>query len=469
MWMPHPIDLKFRLALRVVALAALCFLAASAYALFESDRTARARADWIAALVAKDLELQQDQIHWLKVGIDRSPDLEMIATPLMAPGLCIAYRTQKGEILQRVCSGAQPQETNAPAYFAALYRSVFKPGAEIAHPVFFRNEAQGEAVITLDPDNLIAQSWHETSRLLTVMAVTLSALCLLVYAALARALQPTRVIRTGLERLAAHDLSTRLPSFDLAELSAIGGVFNTLAETLQKTLAERNALTKQLIAVQDEERRHLARELHDEFGQCLAAISAMAASAGQTAEADCPALLPECRSISRTAAHMMETLRGTLIRLRPPDVDELGLTASLESLVAGWNSRSRGRTRFEIEVSGSVDSLPSPFGANLYRIAQEAITNAAKHAEATRVALHLHMPDHGEEIALTVEDDGKASDIDLGGKSGMGILGMRERIAALGGRMSFEPRRPSGLIMQAVIAAPHAANGPHLRTCRWRT
>jgi hypothetical protein len=98
----------------------------------------------------------------------------------------------------------------------------------------------------------------------------------------------------GLERLAANDLSVRLPDFDLAELSRINDVFNHFANCLEFTLAERNELAKRLIAVQDEERQTLARELHDEFGQCLAAISAMAAAIGQTAQVDCPALMPEC-------------------------------------------------------------------------------------------------------------------------------------------------------------------------------
>jgi nitrate/nitrite-specific signal transduction histidine kinase len=107
------------------------------------------------------------------------------------------------------------------------------------------------------------------TRLLTVVAITLICLCILIYLALDRALRPTKVIRAGLERLAMNDFTTRLPPFDLAELSSIPDVFNHLAESLDRTLNERNALTQRLIAVQDEERRHLARELHDEFGQCL--------------------------------------------------------------------------------------------------------------------------------------------------------------------------------------------------------
>ena len=122
------------------------------------------------------------------------------------------------------------------------------------------------------------------------MAFALAALCVAVYAVLARALRPTQAIGAGLRQLAANDLSARLPRFDLAELSVISDVFNSLAERLQTALAERNALTRKLIEVQDEERRHLARELHDEFGQSLSAIAAQAASAAHTAERECPPL-----------------------------------------------------------------------------------------------------------------------------------------------------------------------------------
>lgn len=326
----------------------------------------------------------------------------------------------------------------------------------------FSDQARGEAVASIDWQSLAGQSWRETSRLVTVMAAVLLGLCILVYAALARALRPTRVIRAGLAHLAAGDLSARLPSFDLAELSAVGHVFNDLASTLQTTLVERNALTRRLIAVQDEERQHLARELHDEFGQCLAAIAAVAASVGHTARQQCPALIPECLSIARTAAHMMDALRGALLRLRPPDVDQLGLAASLEGLVAGWNTRCGGHTRFAIALSGDFDALPPDFSASLYRIAQEAITNAAKHAQASQVTLRLCMQEAvgagaRTQIELTVGDDGKA-DADLAAGSGMGLLGMRERIMALGGQLSMENAHP-GLTLRAQIPLP-AATGP---------
>ena len=445
---PPAIDLKLRLTLRVAALAGLCFVTVAAYALFDSDRAAKAKASRIAEIVARDLSLQQSQAQWLSVSINATPDLQGIAA-LMEPGLCIAYRDNTGAFRQGVCSGARADEMTAPEIFASLYRAVFRPGEPVSMPVLVAGSARGVAVATFDSATQIGQSWREASRLLSIMAFALAGLCVAVYAALAPALRPTRAIGAGLRQLAANDLSARLPRFDLAELSVISGVFNTLAERLQTTLAERNALTRKLIEVQDEERRHLARELHDEFGQSLSAIAAQAAAAAHTAERECPPLYEECRGISRTTAHMMETLRGALVRLRPPDVEELGLTISLESLVASWNGFEKGRTRFEIAVTGAADDLPPGVSASLYRIAQEAITNAAKHAHARRVQLRLEAGD--ADIVLTVEDDGEASDAGLTPKAGMGLLGMQERVVSLGGTLQFERRETGGARLVARI------------------
>jgi signal transduction histidine kinase len=443
------IDLKLRLALRVAALAAICFLAVAAYALFDSDRIARAKVSRIAEIVAKDISLQQAQAQWYSLSSDRTPDLQRVAAPLMEPGLCVAYQDKTGAFRQGICNGTLDGEVAAPDSYATLYRAIFHPGEPISRPLSIGGEVRGMATAMLDPAAQIGESWREVSRLLSVMALTLAGLCLAVYATLARALRPTHIIRGGLKRLAANDLSARLPNFDLAELSAISNVFNTLAQKLEDTLAERNALTRQLIAVQDDERRHLARELHDEFGQSLTAIAAQAASAAHTAERDCPPLHEECRGILRTTSGMMSALRGALIRLRPPDLEELGLALSLESLVASWNGFEKGRTRFDIAIVGPVDDLPQSVCASLYRIAQEAITNAAKHARARHVQLRIEA--RRADIILSVEDDGEALGDSLPPKAGMGLLGMQERVASLGGTLRFERRAEGGARLVATI------------------
>src|SRR5579864_1770115 len=358
MWTFANCDLKYRLTLRVAAVTAFCFTAISGYLLLDHARSAQTRIDDVAELTAKTLQLQQNMIRWVSNARRFFPDLDSVAT-VMTPGQCIAFRAESGDILQRFCSGAPGGTGDPPKLFATLYRRLFDPGREAARPVLSGGNKVGDAVVWADPSVLTAEAWQEASRLMAVLAIAVLPLCALVYAALARALRPTRLIRTGLERIAANDLSARLPPFDLAELSAIRDVFNQLAEGLSAALAERSELTRRLIALQDDERRRLARELHDEFGQSLAAIRALAASARQSAAQDCPDLLAECDGIARTATDMMETLRGALFRLRPPDVDELGLAASLQGLVAGWNRRSRGQTRFDIALSGACEDLPA--------------------------------------------------------------------------------------------------------------
>jgi signal transduction histidine kinase len=146
---------------------------------------------------------------------------------------------------------------------------------------------------------------------------------------------------------------------------------------------------------------------------------------------------------------MMETLRGALVRLRPPDVEELGLTLSLESLVASWNGFEKGRTQFDIAIIGKVDDLPPSVCASLYRIAQEAITNAAKHAHARCVQLRLEAGP--TDIILSVEDDGEATGGSGATRAGMGLLGMQERVVSLGGTLRFERPMAGGARLVATI------------------
>ena len=456
MWTRY--DLKYRLTLRISGVATLCFAAICAYVLFDIARSADARNARIAEITARTLQLQQSKMQWVNNPPAGFPDLDAVAAASMTPGLCIAYRAVGDHMLQRICGGADAQSDEPPRAFAMLYRGLFGPGQEATRSVLSRDRKIGDAVVWIDADVMTADAWRELRRLLPVLGTALVLLCVLAHAALARALRPTRLICAGLERIVANDLTARLPPFDLAELSAIRDAFNQLADGLQAALAQRSELTRRLIALQDDERRHLARELHDEFGQSLAAIRALAAAMRESVALACPAALGECDSIARTAADMMETLRGALVRLRPPDIDELGLAASLEGLVAGWNRRQRGPARFEIDLSGPIDRLPDTTANNLYRIAQEALTNCAKHSAATRVRLQLAAQNSlgqgpsPDRIVLTVADDGAASD--LMGPPGMGLLGIRERVASLGGDMSFAAGDHGGSRLHVTIPVP---------------
>jgi protein-histidine pros-kinase len=138
-----------------------------------------------------------------------------------------------------------------------------------------------------------------------------------------------------------------MPRPRLIELRRIAAGFDHLAEQLQKTLASQRHLALRLLAVREEERRRLARELHDEFGQCLASIGAEAAFIGGRAEARDPDLLPAARAIAAVTAHMMESLQGILLQLRPGGTGGVRPERGPRGLVGLAASAGRLRVRAE--------------------------------------------------------------------------------------------------------------------------
>lgn len=304
----------------------------------------------------------------------------------------------------------------------------------------------GEFIVTPHLDSEALALWQQIRTVLG-MALGILVLNLLIYLPVRRALQPTEQILDALERMEAGDLSVRMPRPALIELARIAAGFDHLTERLQKTIGEQRHLAQRLLAVREEERRFLARELHDEFGQCLTSIRAEAAFIG--ARATQPELLPATRSIASVTAHMMEALQGILGQLRPAGLEEFGLQFGLEQLVGGWQRRL-GSCTFDLVVDGEIDDLPDDLTVSLYRIVQESLTNALRHGAPQQVSVRLCRAATG--CRLTVEDDGEGSDQNTAG-SGLGVLGMNERVAALGGRFAITRLAPQGMRVSAEFPA----------------
>jgi len=287
---------------------------------------------------------------------------------------------------------------------------------------------------------------------ISVAALMAAGIGLLAAALIGQALMPARMIIAGLRRLETGDFRHRLQDHRMAEFSHIARAVNDLTDRLEQTTAERVALTKRLFQVQEEERRALARDLHDEFGQCLTAAGALATTIEFGAAADRPDLAGDARSIAHLVKRMMSTVREALARLRSQDVDELGLETSLAQLVGGWNAQAAPRAVFHLAVGGDLAAVPSQTALSIYRIAQECLTNAARHGRPSDIYLRVERTTaaDGEAVTLRVEDNGGGDPSKIIAASGHGILGIRERIAALGGSLSIG-RAAKGISVAAII------------------
>ncbi|MGY0197212.1 histidine kinase [Leptothrix sp. BB-4] len=296
-----------------------------------------------------------------------------------------------------------------------------------------------------------------------------------------RAFAPLTGLLAAIGRLEHQDAAgvRELPRMPIRELESIATALRELVRALDAAETERRLLSQQVLTLQEDERQHLARELHDEFGQRLTALRLDAAWLGRRLD-DQPDLHEVVAGMAERCAEVQRDIRDLLVRLRPlgpaaadDDGDGEGTDARLplarlvqllEGLVAGWQASSTrdgaaASTRWTLRLRQSgadarptdrpldpalaeATRLPRELVLAVYRLSQEALTNAARHAQAREVELTLTLHPHDTEPTLdwSVRDDGIGL-VDLGGarQRGNGLGGMQERVWALGGQWRLEP------------------------------
>jgi len=215
-----------------------------------------------------------------------------------------------------------------------------------------------------------------------------------------------------------------------------------------RLLARNHELAQQLIEVQESERRTLARELHDELGQHCSAIRVEAACMQRAR--GLPEMAAAAARTAATADALYGSVRSLLRRLRPAELDELGLLAALQALCEAWELRSG--TPCLLHHDGSLDGLGEQLDTALYRVTQEALTNVLKHAGATQVKVSLQRRPQGE-VILQVSDDGDGFDATQR-TSGLGLLGAAERAAALHGALEVDSAPGQGTRVRLKLPVP---------------
>jgi signal transduction histidine kinase len=447
------VNLFVHLVLRLAGVVLLCLICAIGWVLVDSHRGIEKETAASADRVGRTLEaLYWRELLW-RGGLNRDhivpmPDWQTMATmKVISPGVCITFAPGNAAP-QRLCSQLEAISDPAPAWFKRFYAQVFGGYARIERPLTARQPMAGTIAAEPDAEAAVRQAWHQIGIGLSVAGLLAAGIGVLAALLIGHSLMPTRSIVAGLKRLERGDFSHRLPGYRTAEFNAISSAVNDLSTRLAETTAQRVALTNRLFQVQEEERRALARDLHDEFGQCLAAVGALATVIEMESAIDRPDLAKDARSIIDTSRRMTTTLRGALARLRSQEVEELGLEASLAQLVAGWNVKTAPQAVFHLDVTGDLAEVPRATAQNIYRIAQECLTNAARHGQPQDVRLQVARIDSG--VALSVEDDGGGSPAKLSQTTGYGLLGIRERVTALGGSLSIG-EAPRGVRIAALI------------------
>lgn len=314
----------------------------------------------------------------------------------------------------------------------------------------------------------LAMRLAERARFLLALALLLAAL---VEVGLGWYL--VRSLTTGLGRLmegirwaAAGNLEREIAVGGQDEFAYLAGAFNAMIRSLRETQAENARLHQaalemhqqhirwlreqfsRIVKAQEDERQRVARELHDQAGQALTAIQfglARLEKAGDLAQAR-----QEAAALRALTIQTMDEIRNLAVDLRPSMLDDLGLLPALRQYLRDFGRRTG--IMAELVVSGTPRRLLPELETNLFRVVQEALTNTAKHAGATKVTVLL---DWGQTLTVRVEDDGRGFDLEQAlrntEKRSLGLFGMQERVALFGGRLSLQSQPGRGTVVEAEI------------------
>ena len=345
---------------------------------------------------------------------------------LLAPSGATVYRSP---------AATYKADRSAPAWFTHLL-------APEAPKITYGLRGGLLLVVQAEPSRSVLDAWDNITKLSAIAAAMLIIVNGLAFWSLARMLKPFPVITAGLDRIQQGDLGFRLPRLAGYEAHAIEEAFNRMAQAVEDKvrveriardaearLEERREMASLADQRVEEERRLIAHELHDEFGQSVTAIRSLALAIATQGGVRDQAMGEIARMISDEAARLYDAMHGLIPRLAPLSLDTLGLSATLESLVRDWQRRHPA-IALSLRQSHTADLGPSVTLA-AYRVAQEGLINALRHANPSRVDIEVTSDDR--RLLVQVVDDGVGLPAEWARPGHFGLRGLAERVAALGG------------------------------------
>jgi len=450
--------LVLQLVVRLLVVVVLCLGAATIWATIDAyrsvDRATAASAERVSqaleALYWRELLLRSNRTREHLVPVSEWRTIETMK--LISPGICIRFEP-RGEFENPLCGQSKGIGKAPPLWFAAAVQTFIGNHAAVARSVSTRNVTAGTVSAIADPDAAISLAWQHIVDNIHIALLMALAIAFFASLAIAHTLAPAQLIVAALQRMAHGQYRTSLPRFRSMELAMIGQAVGDLGDRLAQATEERAVLTRRLLEIRSDERRALARELHDEFGQNLSAILAFASTIETTSAHDQARseVAQDARMISQATQRIMACLRDTLNRLRHPPAEELGLEACLVSLVDSWRSQNATQPMIQLDLQGDLADVRGIVAATAYRVAQECLTNSLRHGAAREIVLRIERRTGAENaLLIRVEDDGGGDAAKVAQSEGFGLTGIRERVAALGGSLSIARAR-RGVSVAATI------------------
>ena len=439
-------SLRLRLSLIVTTLFITGLLAGSGLQLASAKQRVSQEVDSAADLTAQLLE-----VLLMNLAHEQAPfagsELVQTVSQLVGRDLDLSILSAHQIPSQRTL----PVDADVPEWFVWLVQP------DVLQYVFDVPGAGGQQILLeTNPSAEIREVWDESLNFIRVLLLVLLVMNGLLYFMIGHWFAPVAKIVTSLENAGQGQYNVELPEVSLPELQLITARLNQLTKSLNASQAENDRLRQKALKIQEDEQRHLARELHDELGQSIAAIKAIAFSISENSRNSDPVSWQGARSISSISAEVSDRLKRLMSRLRPVVLDELGLVPALQAMVDEWNGIHHDQF-CSLHCQGSFTALDASVQIHVYRVVQEALTNVARHSKADTVKIRLEQK--GADYTLAIEDNGKGFDVGVTPR-GMGLTGLKERAQALGAQYDIHsgPGKGVKLDLRFTREISHASN-----------
>lgn len=350
----------------------------------------------------------------------------------------------RGNVLYESPQSTYRSDVHPPQWFV----NAVEPKKEIVQ----RRVRFGTLVVTSSAAGSIREAWRGVEKLMWMGLGFFLFLNITVYALLSHSLKPIHHILGAINRMEQGDLTVRLEPFKLPEFDTIRLSLNRMAESLEaeRQLEENRQLTALIQTHIEDERRSLARELHDELGQYVTAIKTFAVGIANKTVERMPDVSSNAQTIVAAANHIYDGMHDIIRHLRPGALDNLGLCETLKDAV-NHLQKQHPEIAFTLDFVGDLDKLGENLNINFYRIVQESLNNAVKHAKATKISVLLNQDSAGN-VNLCIQDNGVGMNVNLVDQTQhFGLLGMRERTQAFHGQFNIESSLNKGTTISIYI------------------
>lgn len=439
-------SLRIRLNIIITTLLLILFLCSSFYTITNAKRSVRSEVESSTQLALQLIQAASTSSVF-GAGDQKLNFLRKLAELKTIRHLHIELRSPT-DILIPIDENSLFEESEAPRWFVSLVRP---PATEIRRWLYTPVTKPVDVLIKPDPLDEIHESWIETRNILIFISIFIILSNFFIYVLIGLYLAPIEKILDGLSDIRKGYYKMELPHFSLPELNRISSQFNHMTKVLFETNERNKFLRQRLLQIQEEERRLLSRELHDELGQTITAIKAVAVSISNKTALEKRFINSSVKTIVNYSDHMYQVAKNMMQRLRPSILDEFGLIKALQNMVDEWND-NQDNIFCDFRFSNIPDNLSESLKISLYRIIQESLTNSLKYSKATKIIVKVIITDHDgmKNIELEIYDDGVGID-DANIKPGLGLLGMKERVEMHDGVFEFSSSQSNGFRISIVI------------------